>query len=460
MHTRPSYSAALAFLLLGAGCCLIDPPARHELARVAYDDLSEEQRKTFLPEPSPQPAAQLDKLSLMACCTLAVANSERLALALEDYLQAMEEKWRAWSLSLPKVALKGSYYRQKKVNIGSFSPNREKEYHLEVEQPIFGGFREFNSVRRSSDLIRARKAGAQDERNRLFLAIAETFYEILRAEHEVAAISASLKVQEERRRQVNALMDAGVARRSELLLIEATLANDGARLARAKQQVVTSRDRLAFLIGVPAAQPLVDADLPASLDQDVSALIARGLQHRPDFESLRHEAKAAEKTVLIAKGAFAPSVSLVGDYYGHREGFKEDVDWELSLEAEVKLFEGGRRVAELRQAQSRMRQARLRLRERSREIEFEIRQAHAELATSRSLMTAREAQYKAAEEAHRLVSLEYQTGVATNLEVLAAQNALLDARVELENERLSQKVSGLRLQAAIGELPLPGAVAR
>jgi len=396
-------------------------------------------------------------MSLDDCYRLAVENSEQLAISLEDYLQAVQERWVAWSSSLASVSAKGRYFRQKKISVGglgTLSPPRSKDFYFRLEQPVFTGFRNLNTIRKSGDTIDAQKAEAQDARNQVFLAVAEAFYAILQAEHEAGAVSASLKVQQERHRQVQALIKAGVARRSELLLIESNLANDRARLARAEQNVVTNRDRLSFLVGVRVEQALGSEEDLQVPPEDLPGLIARGLTRRPDIQKLRHEMEAEEKEVHIAKGAFGPEVSLVADHYAHREGFRKEVDWEVGVAAELSLFEGGRRLAELRQARSRLRQARLRLRERERQAELEIRQTHAELKTSRSLLDAHRAQLQAAEEAHRLVTLEYKNGVATNLEVLAAQNALLDAQVQLENERLNRGVLVLRLRVALGEAPV------
>ena len=114
------------------------------------------------------------------------------------------------------------------------------------------------------------------------------------------------------------------------------------------------------------------------------------------------------------------------------------------------LFDGGRVRAETAEAAANRRAVAARLRDFDSLIEVEIRQRTADLESAGASIDAADAGVRAATEARRVIAERFSAGVATNTDVLTAQNALLQAELDLTRARANSELAAARLQRALG----------
>ncbi|MGH7275291.1 MAG: TolC family protein, partial [Nitrospiria bacterium] len=114
------------------------------------------------------------------------------------------------------------------------------------------------------------------------------------------------------------------------------------------------------------------------------------------------------------------------------------------------LFEGGLRMAELREARSKARQAGLERTLLEDRIEVSVKSALHDLAAVESVLENFKDQLASAQENFTLVEKQFAFGLATNIDVLDANSLLHDAQRQLSNATYNRDLAVLRLQKTVG----------
>lgn len=413
-------------------------------------------------------------LTLPDCFAIAVRENERIGRAQEDYTQAGLVKLQARGAVLPLVTLEDNYYRQDRVTLPatggtatafSFADSRN-QVALHLTQPIFRGLRERNFYKYAEANIRTFAYALEDARRQLYMSVAQDFYVVLQIEGEARALEETVQVERERFKEIQARREAGLARKSEVLLVESQLARDESRLTSARNDLQVARQRLTFLLTIPADLPLRDESpapgAPAASSgtgeggEDLAARIRDARSNRSDLRQRESAVRAAEYQVAVARGAYLPSIDL--DAYGYVDRmnyseFQQETDWSAQIDFTFPVFDGGRIKSDLLTAKSRLQQAILDRDQLARQVELEVEAAYLTVRSDQAQMKTLEVSVASADENYSLVKEEYRNGLATNLEVFAAQNQLLAARIDLERQKYQVGLDAVVLSLFQGVLP-------
>jgi len=439
-----------------------------------------------------QEARSRGYLTLQDCFAIAVRENERIGQAQEDYTQAGLVKLQARGAVLPQVTLEDNYYRQNKVQnkvtlpIIPGSPttppptDSRNQVALHLTQPIFRGLRERNFYKYADANIRTYAYALEDARRQLYMNVAQDFYVVLQIEGEVRTLEDTVQVEKERFKEIQARREAGLARKSEVLLVQSQLARDESLLTSTRNDLQVARQRLTFLLTVPADLPLRDEPFASQVTaassgtgegaDELAALVQNARSNRSDLRQREMAVRAAEYQVAVARGAYLPSIDL--DAYGYLgrtnySEFQEKTDWSAQIDFTFPVFDGGRLKSDLLTAKSRLQQAILDRDQMARQVELEVEAAYLTVQSDAAQMKTLEVSVASADENYNLVKEEYRNGLATNLEVFAAQNQLLSARLGLERQKyqvgldaavlsLFQGVVPTEAKGAPSEAPAPG----
>ena len=390
------------------------------------------------------------------CIDLACLLNDRLLAKGETYYQAVAARDRISAAALPTVTGRATYYRQEVApGFGAsqgFSLRARDEELLRIEVPIFAGFRDWNARAGAGEIIEAEAAALRHTKGVIAALVVDAFYEVLRQERSLATLEGSLSTQRARRTEMDARAKAGIARKTELLLVEAQLASTEASRARASNDLQVARSRLSSLLGVPVDRPLRD-EAHDEQPEAVEVLLARANEKRADVAELERRLRAAESQVAVERGAWYPTLGATGNIWGHRDGSSENVDWDLLLEAEVNLFAGGETGARIAEARSRARQAEFELRALRADVALQVRQEFHGWHSLDETIKSLEKEVAASAENFKLIQEEYKQKIASNLEVQVAQDLLLTAQLALEAARLDRKAALFRIRFVTGQLP-------
>jgi outer membrane protein TolC len=115
--------------------------------------------------------------------------------------------------------------------------------------------------------------------------------------------------------------------------------------------LAVARENLSFLIGQDAsAAPLVDnLGVPSLMPEDAAL---QNAEERSDLRALQEDVEAKKYAIRVARADYWPGVNLVGDYFTRRLGFQKEIDWDVLLNIDVPIFQGGRVAAQTDEALS------------------------------------------------------------------------------------------------------------
>jgi outer membrane protein len=241
--------------------------------------------------------------------------------------------------------------------------------------------------------------------------------------------------------------DVGEITRTDVALAEARLASAQSQLAA--EQGGLARAQAEFRAGVGSAPRGLSTVPRAVIPATAAEARAIALRSSPALLQAQHEVAASEINIRRAEAALRPTVDLQGRLQIDDE-FTESAN--VTLRAQGPIYQGGALASQVRQFQARRDATRAGLLETARQIEQDVANAYAGLEVARASRQAFEQQVRAAQVAFEGVREEAQLGARTTLDVLDAEQELLDARASLVSAEIDETVSTYQVLSSMGLL--------
>lgn len=332
---------------------------------------------------------------------------------------------------------------------------RPRSVGVTVEQPLFDGNRARNSVRGAESNVLAARERLRLMEQTVLLSAVTAYMNVLRDAAAYNLQENNVKVLAEQLRQSRERFQEGQITQTDIAQAEARLASGRSQLSLAQANLEASKANYRQVIGVEAsrlgpAKP-VDHLLPGS----VSAAQQIAQKEHPAIASALHGVDVAQIEVRILEGELYPSLSLVGSV-----GAQADVDargerqTQASILAKlsVPIYSGGAPSARIRQAKELAGQKTLNLALVRDEVTANMRGAWSARSAIRQQITAAQQQIEAAQRALLGVREEARVGQRTTLDILNAQQELLNARIALIVAQRDLVVASYAVLAAAGRL--------
>jgi outer membrane protein TolC len=165
----------------------------------------------------------------------------------------------------------------------------------------------------------------------------------------------------------------------------------------------------------------------------------------------------AEEGKKVARADFAPRVVAEGNVFDFQQSDpRGHVDFALGfIKLEWGLFEGGKRVAELRISDSKIRSAMAQAESIADTIAFQVTEAYRNLLTARRGIERSRPAVQQAEENYRVVNARFEKGDATSTEIVDAESTLTRAQQAHLNSIHDYLIALARLEYAMGVTPTP-----
>ncbi|MCX7890226.1 MAG: TolC family outer membrane protein [Rhodobacteraceae bacterium] len=258
----------------------------------------------------------------------------------------------------------------------------------------------------------------------------------------------SVRVIGEALRAAQDRFDLGEVTRTDVALAEARLAAARAGLAAAQGSLATAREAYKAATGVyPGA--LAGAPraprLPASLDE-AKAIAQR---NHPAILQAQRQVTVAELAVALAAAQRMPTVSLGASVSSDLEN---DPTGQVGLQMSQTVYAGGALSSAHRKAIAQRDAARAGLLQTSVQIAQQVGEAWANIAVTRAQLEAIDRQIEAATAAYEGTKEEAALGARTTLDVLNAEQELLDARADRISTEARLQVGIYSLLSAMGLL--------
>ncbi len=416
-------------------------------------------------EPPAERSQGLETLS--DALALAYQSNPTLEAARAQARAADETVIQARALFLPSISVNSSYLTGEveadEADVFGFTgervttPRQDASYGVTVSQGLFtGGSRLGQLGVASANVAGAQEALRSTEQTILLQAIA-AFRDVQREQEVVRIAENNVEVLARQLQAARDRFEVGEITRTDVAQAQARLALAQSNLSSARSNLEASRANYAEVIGRPpgalAPAPAAPA-APASLEEAVELAVALN----PDLRRLEQVERSARNQVRIEASGLLPTVSVVGradrsEDFLATSGQGRDVD-SLSATAQVSipLFEGGFNWSRVRQARSNADRARDQVEETRRQVVSGVTSAwHALAATEQVIQSSRE-QERAAALALEGAQEELKVGLRTTLDVLDAQQELLNAQLAVVRAERDNYVAAHQLLQLIGRL--------
>jgi outer membrane protein len=325
-----------------------------------------------------------------------------------------------------------------------------------VSQTLFNGQQTANRTRAAESQVSAAREGLRVLEQAVLLQAASIYMDFLRDTAIADVQRSNVRVLEETLRQVRDRFNVGEVTRTDVAQSEAQLAAGRTTLLTAESNLNTTRANFRRIIGTEPASRLtpgrpVDRFLPTTL----GVAIDMGLTENPNVMSSMYGIDVAHLQVRINEGALFPTVTLQGSVtksYETSPTTLQTLNASAVAQLTVPIYQGGAEYALIRQSKESLAQQRLALDQVRDQARATVVQSWGQLQAAKAQMDSAQAQVTASETALNGVREEARVGQRTTLDVLNAQQALVNARTTLVTAQHARVVASYTLLSAVGRL--------
>lgn len=322
------------------------------------------------------------------------------------------------------------------------------------ELDVFGKLRNAKEGAKAS--VEGSKAYYRAVQTRLIATIADSYYTLLMLDKQLSVSNATLKNWTENVRIMNALKTAGRTNESAIAQAEANKLAVESAVLKLQRQIKEVENSLSVLLGmVPQAidrNSLDEQDFPSELASGVPLQL---LSNRPDIQQAEYTLAQFFYATNEARAAFYPSISLSGSAgWTNNAGSIILNPEQLLLNAIGSLVQPilnrGTNKAKLKIAQAQQEEALLAFRQSLLNAGAEVNNALSQWQTARQQLAISDRQINSLQTAVHSTQLMMQHSSTNYLEVLTAQQTLLDAELSLAEYRFDEIQGVISLYHSLG----------
>lgn len=342
----------------------------------------------------------------------------------------------------------------------NFQPSRTLSVGPTISVPLYAGGGIRNAVRAAENRVEAGFASLRGTESAIFSAVVGAYMDVIRDEAivelnraQVGVLSVNLEATRDR-------FEIGDLTRTDVAQSEARLALATSSMESARANLIRSKEIYIQLVGHVPGELEAPPPLP-NLPETPENAVAVALANNPDLIAAKEQREAAGFDRRAANASRLPQISAIGaGNYSNNFGSidsgtlpafdKTNSSAQIGLRATVPIYQGGQPAAQIRQAQARLGQAQELEIAAEREAIAQTRASFASWQASQDVIAASERAVAANELSLEGTRAENSVGNRTILDILNAEQELLNSKVQLVTARRNSYVAGFSLLAAMG----------
>ena len=268
----------------------------------------------------------------------------------------------------------------------------------------------------------------------------------------------NVEVLTEQLKQTRDRFNVGEVTRTDVAQAESRLAAGRGQLLNAQSNEVTSAANYRRVIGVDPGKLAPGSPVDRFSPSTLPRAIVDGEQLSPTVLAAMYGVDIAELAVKVSEGALYPNLSVAATAsknYDPTAAINRQTLASVIGTLTVPLYQGGGEFSTIRQSKETLGQQRLNLDVNRDQARATVVQSWGQLDAAKAEIESTTAQVNAAEIALNGVREEARVGQRTTLDVLNAQQELVNARVALVTAQHDRVVASYTLLAAVGGLSMP-----
>nr|WP_166177700.1 TolC family outer membrane protein [Altererythrobacter segetis] len=364
---------------------------------------------------------------------------------------------------LPSLSANGTYTEYLKQSSGNsfVSPERSATGQVSLTVPIYQGGAVRNGIHGAETRDLAGRASLRGSESSLFSQVTAAYMDVILQEAVVGLNTNNVNVLTVNLESTRDQFEIGSLTRTDVAQSEARLALAQGDLRTAQSNLISARERYIQLVGKAPENLAPPPPLPG-LPGSVTEAVTVATKNNPDLIAAQENADAAGFDTAAAGAARLPRVNLFvngngTDYLGSAgssliPGAVKNFTTTAQAGAQITipLYQGGKPAAQERQAQSRESQAIEQVVATERSVVQQVRAAYAAWQASNEIIASTQTAVAAAELSLEGTRAEQTVGTRQILDILNAEQELLQAQVQLVTARRNAYVAGFSLLAAMG----------
>ena len=394
-------------------------------------------------------------------------NNLGLLLSGDQTLTARGERWKALSELLPNIEarVQENVQTQSLTALGLkpsvlhapiprvIGPFNYFDARASLSQSLFN-FRNLEKERAASESLKSAQYSYKDARELVVLAVGNSYLQSI-------AIAARIETTEAQVKNSQALYDKAVDQQKAGLSPAIDTLRAQVELQTRQQQLIVARNdfakqKLAFarVIGLPPGQEFVlteKAPYQSLTPLPLETYLQRAYASRSDYQAALSQVRAAELSRRAASAGRYPSLDMNANYGdigvtpAHSNG-----TWQVNGSLNIPIFAGNKVHGEVLEAEAQLKQVRAQLGDLRGRIDYDVRAALLDLNASAQQVEVARSSVDLAEQAFTQSQDRFSAGVADNLEVVQAQEAVASAHESYIQSLYAHNLAKVELAYAIG----------
>jgi len=328
---------------------------------------------------------------------------------------------------------------------------------ITATQTLFNGNQTANKTRQAESQVMAARETLRVTEQQVLLDAATAYMDLLRDAATLDLQRSNVEVLTEQLKQTRDRFNVGEVTRTDVAQAESRLAAGRSQLLQAQSQYVTSQAQYRRIIGVDPGHLAPGTPVDRLSPPTLPAAITLGQQQSPSVLAAMYGVDIAELQVKVNEGNLYPNLGVqasVQKAWDPAATTNKQTSAAILGTLTVPLFQGGAEYSSIRQAKETVGQQRLTLDVNRDQARESVVQYWGALDAAKAQIEATTAQVNAAEIALNGVREEARVGQRTTLDVLNAQQELVNARVALVQAQHDRVVASYSLLAAVGGLSM------
>lgn len=337
----------------------------------------------------------------------------------------------------------------------SDTPSTSANANLRLSYDLYTSGERSARIRAAEEQVRFNELEVERQKEELRLNVFNDYYGLQGADQQVRINLEAVRNAEASLRQAQALEQAGVGTRFDVLRAQVQLANATQDLtnARSQQQVarrqLVQRLSLAQSVDITAADPV---QVAGTWNLSLEESIVLAFQNRADLQQQLVQRNINEQQRRIALSALLPKVNLEANYNVlnvFNDRLERADGYSLGANIRMNLFDGGAARARAEQEETNKAISETRFADQRNQIRFQVEESYANLQSNFANISTADVALSQARESLRLARLRFQAGIGTQTDVINAENELTRAQGNLVNAILNYNRSLATLQRSV-----------
>jgi outer membrane protein TolC len=321
-------------------------------------------------------------------------------------------------------------------------------------QSVFN-YKDIQRERASVESLKAAQFSYKDAREIVVLAVGNAYLQAIAAAARVDTAEAQVKNAQALYDKAADQLKAGLIPAIDSLRAQVELQTRQQQLIVARNDLAKQRLTVARIIGLPMGQPFVlteTAPYQSLTALPVEAYLQKAYASRADYQAALAQVRAGELSRQAAAAGHLPSVDVsanlgdIGVTPSHSDG-----TWQVTGGVSIPIFAGNKTHSEVLEADAQLKAARSQLGDLRGKIDYEVRTALLDLNAAAEQVEVARSSVTLAEQALAQSQDRFSSGVADNLEVVQAQEALAGAHESYIQSLYAHNLSKVELAYAIGD---------